>query len=247
MRRIVFVFLIVAVVAVVGFFAFLEFRTNEIFFESDAVDNWDYGTRVRRAYRSGVDVDAFFAQAEGSLVTAEFTEEELLAAAYASGVPEFAPSFYFNIYNPDSLLDVFNLVAMVKAEMLPDQTNFNFMIANLNLEIMTDGSLISNLEFNPGDDHEHTGAPGTPIISADGRSLAVNLGSVTEYTLTLTGTGRVSFQYVYSVVTNSIFPRPALEEQLLIVHANISRGEGGELVVQYIKEPYSMVEELLGW
>jgi len=56
----------------------------------------------------------------------------------------------------------------------------------------------------------------------------------------------VTFQFNYTIVTNGLFRRPALEEQLLIIHANISRGDGGELLVEYISEPYSMIEEFTG-
>jgi hypothetical protein len=243
MRRIVFIVLIILVVAVVGFYAFLEFRTNEIFFEADTVDTWDYGMRVRRVYRSGVDEDAFIAKSEESLITAEFTEEEHLAAALASGTPEFCPAFYFNIYNPDNQTDVFSFVGSVKSEALPDQTSFNFMLADLHLEIITDGIAVS--DFEPGDE-QNAKSFGTPIISENGRQFAVNLGSFCEYSLLLTGTGRVTFQYNYSIISGGLFSRPALEEQLLIVHVNISRGAGGEMVVEFINEPYSMIEDFLG-
>ena len=237
--------LIVIVVAVVALYAFLEFRTSEIYFESDVVETWDYGARVKRIYRSGVDEAAFFAQSEETLVTAEFTEEEMLAAALASGTPEFCPAFYLNIYKPDGVTDIFRFVGSIKSEALPEQTSFNFAISDLHLEIMTDGVTITGFELT-----ESNGEPSrtviNPIVSEDRRTLAVTLGTATDYTMVLTGLGRVTFQFNYTIVTNGLFRRPALEEQLLIIHANISRGDGGELLVEYISEPYSMIEEFTG-
>jgi hypothetical protein len=244
MRRIVFVVLIVIVVIVVSFYTFLEFRTNEIIFESDVVSSWDYGASVMRVYRAVVDVDTFISEAENSLITAAFTDEELYAAALASGIPEFCPTFRFDIYNPDTAMDVFNFVASVKMGLHEDQKTHNFMLSDLSLEVITDGAVITDVELKPEVEHEEL--TGRQILSADGRTLAINLANISDYSLTLTGFGSVRFQYTYNIVTGGLFTRPVLEEQILIVHANISRGANGELLVEYINEPFSSIEDYMG-
>jgi len=245
MRRTVFIFLIVVVIAIVAVYTFLEFRVSEIVFVADRTETWAHGREmaVRRLYNSNVDIDAFFEKTESMLISAEFDEDEIFAAALASGYPEFYPAFYFSTYNPDSSVDVFDFFASIKQEFAPNQTSFHFRVADLYLEVMTDGPSISGLELRPEDPASKI--PGTPVVSSDGRSLAVDLTNVSGYSFTITGTGRLTFQYTYNVAANNLISNMALEEQLLIVHANISRGASGEFIVQYINEPYSSLEEFL--
>ncbi|MCL2019111.1 MAG: hypothetical protein FWG70_05055 [Oscillospiraceae bacterium] len=245
MRRIVFILLIVAVIAVIGLYTFLEFRVNEIVFVNDRMETWAQGKEmvVRRLYNSDVDIDAFFEKVEQSLVIAEFTEDEIYAAALNSGNPEFQPVFYFSTYSPDADVNVFDVSSRVVQEYAPNQTNFNFKAANLYIEIMTDGPMISDVELRAENPAEKI--PGTPIISDDKRQMAIDLNNVSSYSFTLTGTGRVTFQYTYDVVTGNLFSSMSLEEQLLIVHANISEWQDGEFKVEYINEPFSSLEEFL--
>jgi hypothetical protein len=248
MRRPVFIFLIVAVVAVVGFYTFLELRVSEIVFvPPDRVETWAFGKEMalRRLYNSGVDVDAFFAKIEEMLVNAEFTEDEIYAAALASGVAEFYTAFYFSTYGPTIGEDVFEFDARIRQEFAPGQVNFNFRMADLRLEITTDIVEISDFEMRA--ENPALEIPGTPVISANRRTLAVELDNVSGYSLTLTGTGSVTFQYTYSVVTSGLFTSVALEEQILRVHANISRDENGEFQVEYINDPWSSLDEFFGF
>jgi hypothetical protein len=237
--------MIVVVIAVVALYAFLEFRVNEIVFVADRTETWAFGREmaVRRLYNSNVDIDAFFATVEESLISADFTENEIFTAALASGNPEFFPAFYFNTYNPDISIDEFEFFARITQEFAPNQSNFNFVMTDLYLEIITDGPMISNVELRPENPAEKI--PGTPVISDDGRQLAINLVNVWGYSFTITGTGRVTFQYTYDIATSNLFSSRALEEQLLIVHVNVLRGQNGDLVIEYINEPFSSLEEYL--
>jgi len=246
MRRIVFIVLIFVVLAVVGFYAFLEFRVSEIVFVRDRTDTRAYGKEfvIRRLYNSNIDIDAFFEKVEGALIVVELTEEEKFAAALTAGEPEFYPAFHFSTYNPDSSENVFDFSAMITQEFAPNQTNFNFKTANLYLEVTTNNPMISEVVLQAENPAEKV--PGTPVISEDKRQLAVDLNNVSSYTFTLTGTGRVTFLYTYDVVTSNLFSRAALEGQLLMVHLNISRDADGEFVVEYINEPYSSLEDYLG-
>jgi hypothetical protein len=245
MRRTVFILLILAVIAIVGIYTFLEFRVSEIVFVDDSMRTWAHGKEmvVRRLYNSGVDVDDFFEKTENMLISAEFDDEDIFAAALASGNPEFFPAFYFSMYNPDLSENTFDFFASIRQEFAPKQTNFNFKIADLYLEVMTDGPMISSVELRPEDPSSKI--PGTPVVSTDGRSLAIDLVNVSGYSFTITGTGRLTFQYTYNVATSNLISSVTMEDQLLIVHANISRGPNGEFEVEYILEPYSSLEDFL--
>ena len=243
MRRTVFIFLIVAVITVMGIYTFLEFRVSEIVFVTDKTDSWAYGKEmaVRRLYNSNVDIDAFTAKVEQALISAEFTEDELYAAALTSGTPEFYPAFYFSTYNPEPQKDVFDFSAAISQEFAPNQTNFNFMLSNIHLEIISTGPTVSDIKLTAENQSEkHIG---TPVLSDDKRSLALDYTNISGYSLTLTGVGSVTIQYTYDIVTNSLFSSGALTGQLLIVHANISRDADGEFQVEYIAEPYSSLED----
>lgn len=245
MRKIIFIISIIAVVAIIGFYAYLEFRVAEIVFVSDRTETWADGRVMilRRLYNSGVDIDAYFEEIEQKLITANFTEDDIYAAALASGTPEFYPAFQFITHNPDALENIFAFSASIRQERAPNQTEFNFIIANLYLEIETDGPVISDVELRAENPAEKI--PGTPLLSADGRTLAIDLTNVSGYNLTITGTGSVTFKYSYDVASSSIFSSTALEEQLLIVHANLSRNAEGDFTVEYINEPFSSLEDYL--
>jgi hypothetical protein len=241
MRRIVFVFLIVMVVAVVALYAFLEFRVSEIVFVTDRTETWAFGREmaVRRLYNSNVDIDAFFAEVEQALINAEFTEDEIFAAALASGDPEFYPAFYFSTYNPDSSVAVFDFSAQITQEFAPNQTNFNFAITDLYLEVISNGPTISGVELRAENPAERI--PGTPIISNDGRQLAVSLDNVSGYSFEISGTGTLVFSYKYNIESSTLFSSKALEEQLLVVNVVIEPDFG----ILYAPEPFSSLEDLL--
>ena len=97
MKRILFVVLILAVIAVVGVFAYLEFTAPEIAFVTDksAATMRDRGIVIRRLYSSGVDVDTFTELVDSRQKSdIEFTEDDIFQAALAAGKPRFYPAFY---------------------------------------------------------------------------------------------------------------------------------------------------------
>ncbi|MCL2107729.1 MAG: hypothetical protein FWH20_00090 [Oscillospiraceae bacterium] len=249
MRKILFVFLILAVVAVVGFLAYLELRVPEIVYVDDTTHSWADGREMvlRRLYNSGVDIDAYFEKVEDMLITADFTDDEIFAAALASGTPEFFPAFYFSMHNPDIAENEFVFTAMTRQEQAPGQDDFNFNISNLYLEVTTNGPMISDVELRP----ENAGNSDTdrvtitPVLSADGRSLAVELDNISSYNFLISGAGSMTFQYTYDIIYSNLLSSTALEEQLLIVHVNFARSPNGEFIVEYINEPYSDLEEYL--
>lgn len=259
--------LIVAVVAVVGLYTFLEYRVNSIVYVGG---NWEVRAHgreyvMRRLYNSGVDIDAFRERVEPLLINAEFTEEEFNEWALYSGEPELYLAFHYSVY-PDSysnfsmsadstILNLFGegdaffvLSARINQESAIGQENFDFILSDLYLEVTTDGPQIYLLS----DEFQSTGGtgerfPGAPTIkSEDGRSLAAELGDTHDYSFHVAGTGTVTLKYTYSVATSNIFSRTMLEKQLLIVNVNISMLPDGDYVLEYSYEPFATLEEFLG-
>lgn len=245
MKRLFFIFLILVVIGVVGLYTFIEFSVPEIAFVTDTKQDTSRGNEMvlHRLYTSGIDVDAFYNSVESFLISTEFTEDEIYAAALASGTPEFFPAFYFNLYYPDPKTQTFNFNGVIRQEYTENQKNVNFDISNIHLELISEGLNIENVETVLSD--SSIKSLNAPVISEDKRSMAINLDNVSIYSFNLTGTGgKVTFQFTYDIVTNSIFPNNVLQSQLLIVYANIFISSDGALSVEYINEPYSAVEDL---
>lgn len=245
MKRLLFIFAILIVLGVVGFYTFMEFSVPEISYVTDRTSASTRGNEMvlHRLYTSGIDVDEFYDKVEKSLISAEFSEEEIYAAALASGTPEFYPAFYFNIYYPDPNVLTFNFNGQVRQEFTSNQTNVSFDLSNIHLELLTEGLTIENVETAITD--PDIKSMNAPVISEDKRSMAINLDNVTSYSLDFAGNGgKATFQFTYDITSNSIFPSTAMTEQLLVVYANISVTSEGGLNVEYISEPYSSLEDL---
>jgi hypothetical protein len=266
MRRTVFILLIIAVIAIVGLYTFLEYRVNDIVYVGETWEVRSHGHEfvIRRLYNSNVDTDAFRERVEPLLINAEFTEEEFIEWAQLSGNPELYLAFYYTVY-PDSysnfhasadnsLLNVYGegdnfyvLSARINQESAIGQKNFDFKITDLYLEVTTDSPQIYLLgeEFHIAK-REDGMFPGTPVKSEDGRSMAVELGEVFDYSFHVAGTGTVTLKYTYNVATSNIFSRNMLERQLLIVNIYITSMGGGEYRLEYTSEPFASLEEFLG-
>ncbi|MDR2559299.1 MAG: hypothetical protein LBC86_07145 [Oscillospiraceae bacterium] len=266
MRRTVFILLIVVVIAIVGLYTFLEYRVNDIVYVGEIWElrSHDREYAVRRLYNSNVDVDAFRERVEPLLINAEFTEEEFIEWAQLSGEPALYLAFYYSVY-PDSysnfsasadnsLLSVYGegddfyvLSARINQESAIGQTDFNFKITDLYLEVTTDGPQIYLLgeEFHitKGDTEMF---PGMPVKSEDGRSMAVELGDILDFSFHVAGTGTVTLKYTYNISTSNIFSRTMLERQLLIVNVFITSTGDGDYRLEYTREPFSSLEEFLG-
>jgi hypothetical protein len=262
MRRIVFIMLIIAVIAVVGLYTFLEYRVNDIVYVGGTWEIRAHGKEyiIRRLYNSGVDIDAFREKMEPLLINTEFTEEEFIEWAKLSGEPELYLAFYYSVY-PDSygnfsasadntILNLFSegdgffvLSARIFQETAIGQENFNFKPADLFLEVTTDGPQIYLL----GDEFQSTGEkfPGNPVKSDDGRSFAVELNDVFNYSFHVAGTGTITLRYTYNITTDNLFSRTMLEKQLLIVNVYIELLPDGEYELEFTYEPFSTLEEYL--
>lgn len=245
MKRLFFIFLIIAVLAVVAYYTLMEFSVPEITYVKDNVYTSTRGNEMilNRLYTSGVDIDAFTEMVESSSINTEFTEEEIWQAALESGAPEFYPTFYFYMYYPDPKTGTFNFNGVIRQEFAENQKNANFDLKNMYLEIFTDGMQIENFETTLID--KESGVNNAPVISEDKRSLAISLENVLAYGFDLRGTGgTVTFQFTYDIITNTIFPSEALSDQLLMLYAKVSVDEDAVLYVEYISEPYSSLEDM---
>ncbi len=243
MKRILFIFLILLVMGVVGLYVFLEFRVPDITYVSDATKLSSKGNEaiVYRLYTSGIDIDAFTANVENSLVSTEFTEDEIYAAAIASGEPQFYPAFYFKMYHPDVNRKSFLFEGAIRQAFARNQKEANFNFTNVHLELVSDGLDISSVDYTLVDNK--VASQNAPVVSEDKRSMVINLDNVSFFNVVLDGaSGMLTFQYTYDIVSNGIFPNTVLYNQLLIVYMNVKLVNDA-MEVEYISEPYSSLEE----
>jgi hypothetical protein len=266
MRRTIFILLIVVVIGIVGFYAFLEFRTNRIVFNAHNMETRLYGKEFiyRRLYNSNVDAKAFQDRIDPRLIEAEFTEEEFFTWAIFSGDPELYLVFYHSVHPDFSsgysvIQDAFGAYVVVKdegtgsgglyilsaqiaQEAALEQTSFNFKITDLYLEVISEGPQIVLLDdVFQRTDRATERFPGAPVLSEDGRLMAVNLGDVLNYSFHLAGEGRVTLKYTYNIVSSNIFARKVLEEQLLIIDIIIL----GSDEFLFSVEPFTSMEEYI--
>lgn len=248
MKRLFFAFMILLVIAAVGYYAFVAFSVPSISFVTDLVTGNQAGNQiaVRRLYTADVDADAFYDQINASLISAEFSDEEIYQAALASGTPEFYPAFYFNISSPNAKQREFKFGGGFQQEFYDGQTDANFSIENVHLEMYSDNLEFSNFKADPYDSAEPMIA--APVVSEDKRVLAVNLLNVRSYQFDLnsvgTSGGRVTFQITYDVATSGLLPTTALVGQYLELYADINYSPETGLTVTYVNEPYSSLEDL---
>ncbi|MDR0197129.1 MAG: hypothetical protein LBI36_02780 [Oscillospiraceae bacterium] len=244
MRRIVFIVLIVLVVAVTGFFCWREFTVPDITYVADYPDDGlaDNHFALKRLYAAVVDEEAFASEVEGLLTMTEFTEDEMMAAALASGTPEFYPVFYYSVYNVG---DETRLNGYIKIELAKNQSETRFMLGSVNLEAVAQGFTIDKVEVTPP---EKTNKAGKSIISDDKTQMAiVDFNKSGGFEITLGGnSGTMTLRYVYSVAVDTFLNKTVLEDQLLIVHANIGVDDGGNVTVEFTNEPYSSLIDLEG-
>ncbi|MDR1754867.1 MAG: hypothetical protein LBR74_08195 [Eubacterium sp.] len=244
MKRLLFVFLIVLVIGVVGAYAFFEFSVPNIVFTGDEEILSTAGNElaVRRLYTADVNLEeALVSYEEEGIADTGFTEDEYITALQQAGTPEFSPAFYFNVVRPDPTLDVYNFAALVRQEMAEEQVDSDFKIENLTLDVVAEGFMMSEVDFTYPDSNL-TGA--FSILSEDGTILNAKLENTPSVSMKLIGEqGMLTLNCKYDVVTNNIFPRVALEDQLLMIYINVSY-QNGALNIEYIREPYSSLADM---
>jgi hypothetical protein len=204
-----------------------------------------------------VDFDAYNTALEEITNLTEYTEEEKLAAAIASGRPEFFPQFHLTVHRVG---DEVRLVGFVDTELAEGQKHEQFMFGGISLEAVTGGDFdIAKVEIAPlaGSGEETL----TKILA--GQQMAIDITNASAFEIILSGAdgealfdnmnpfgtsfnGTVTLQFIYSIDADIFIPKRVLEEQVLQVHAIISLNEFGGLDVEYILEDFSNLEEMNG-
>ncbi|MDR0222245.1 MAG: hypothetical protein LBI38_01740 [Oscillospiraceae bacterium] len=244
MRRIVFIVLIVLVAAVTGFFCWREFAVPDIAYVADFPDKTaaENHFALKRLYVAVVDEEAF-ADALSGLTMTEFTEDEMMTAALAAGNPEFYPVFYYSVYKEG---DEIRLSAYINIELAEKQTQSRFTFGKADLEAVAQGLTIDEVAVVPVAGRENEAVKS--IVSEDKTQMAVvDFDKASSFEITLGGSsGTVTLRYVYSVAVDTFLDKIVLEDQLAMVHANISTDEKGNVSAEFINEPYSSLDDLDG-
>ncbi|MCL1903558.1 MAG: hypothetical protein FWF94_03990 [Oscillospiraceae bacterium] len=241
MRRIVFIVLAVIAAAIVAFFCWREFLVPEINFVADNTYSLSGNYfKVQRLYAAAVDMDAYNQELEYIMNTTEYTEEEIFAAAIASGKPEFFPVFNFGLHRDgnDIVLDGF-----IDVELAEGQTEQRFEMENVSIEaVVTQGDLIiRDIEVVKLDKN---GDESVVKVNSE-QQAAADISNAKLFKIIMDGEeGAVTLRIVYSVKANSLLSKTALEEQYLEIHTNITKDVAMNLEAEYISEPYSNLEEL---
>ena len=243
MKKIAIIALIVIVVSIVGFYTYITLSVPEIEYVSDTprVIGSGLDFSVKRLYSSDVDYDKLSEVLDKTLITTQFTDDDVYKAALAAGTPQFYPSFYFTV-EPSDESGVFRFYGTINQEVADGQTNTDFKCDSLVAECVATGFTISDAVKKPTD--ENAASFGAPVISEDGTNLAFSLGDTGFYEMMLSGTsGTLKIQFLYNVNTNSIFSKTVLQDQVVIVDVNIAEGTNGIPNVTYTLENYASTED----
>jgi len=240
MRRIVFIVLSVVVAALVGFFCWREFLIPEINFVGDFQKS-DTGNHltINRLYAAEVDHAKYDEAIDSILNLTEYTEEERFQAAIASGIPEFYPSFNFIVHGNYSEI---KLRGYISIEIADNQPENRFKFGEIGLEVDSPNLEITEVNIVPYEGANEQQQL-TKIHTA--QQAAADISNASSFEITMEGgSGTVTLQLVYSVQADTFLPKTMLTEQVIQIHAEISTNDDGTLNVEFIKEPYSNLEEL---
>ncbi len=235
--------LILLVVGIVGYFVYGEITVKEIVFVKDTTnDTGDGRYSVKRLYSSDVDVEEFNKKVE-NLVMLEFSEEDIEAAALSAGIPQFYPAFHVLTYKPTGKQDIIYMDLSAWQELAPGQTNVDYSMENLRLEISTTGVSITEAEAVGTDSLNHS-INEAILKNEQGTGMMVELNDYGNAKLTFEGTtGTVTLQYTFDIKKNTLIPRKALSGCLVMIRINIITNAKGETEITYQLEPTSTIDE----
>lgn len=243
MKKLLICFLILVVLGVVGGFAYLEIQVPDISFVSDTYDDKNVNEySLRRLYSSNVDFDGLTKSLEQSLVSVEFSEEDILKAALASGTPEFFPAFYIKAEQSGDDANQFFLTGTMVQEVADGQIDTKFQLHNLRLEMITTGLTIESAK-NLVEDKEITYKA---AVIADGKNqMTLECASVGKFEAKLSGTvGQIILQYTFDVYSATLLNRECLTRQLVQIYADVTTDADGKLNVTYSHTDYATIDEL---
>ncbi len=245
MKRVIIVFLILLVIGTVGFYTYNEFHVREIVYVGDYEAEVKNNTHaVKRLYSSDVDFDEYNSKLE-SLISLEFTEEEVLKAALESGEPEFYPTFHTSVYKGNTNDDFFVLSTKVVQQLAEGQTRANFTLSNLRLEVITNNVTIDEVTAE-SQDNLSVVRKEVPLINEEGTGMTVDLKNYGDTKITFNGTtGAVVLQYVFDIESVSIFPTTVLENCFIRINVSVSEDADGRITAQYSINEASTVDEYI--
>lgn len=250
MKKIVIILLMILVVGIVGFYAYNELRVREIVYVNDSLSEGNANrSAVRRLYSSDVDMEKYNALLE-QLISLEFTEEDIMRAALASGTPEFYPAFHTGVYRESSRGEEteeegFVLRSRVLQELIEGQERTNFRLANLRLEVITNGVTIDEVTAQSTDTLNNTVLE-SPLVNEQGTGMTVFLKNCGDTEISFLGTnGTIVLQYVYDIESVSLFPSTVMTNCFMRINVRTSTDEEGNLVAEYSIDSATTVEEYM--
>lgn len=251
MKKITIILLIILVVGILAGVLVLAYSGGELTYVCDYKETKSsaYASSMvaKRLYSSGID-EKKMEELSQSLLTTEFTEEELLDAALKSGKPEFYPWFSFELKKKPEDNMLF-LEGKFGQTLFDGQKTSRFTATNMRMEmtseniaISSDGTVIYGSEDRVGAEVEKI----TPVIAEDGSSLAAQIGRTGGYDIILNGSsGNIMVQYTYDIrPTDGLFNRTVLEQQLIQIYITVSTAEDGSIKAEYEIVEASQVSDL---
>lgn len=256
MRKIVIILLMVLVIGIVGFYAYNEFRVREIVYVNDHQTTVNSRCAVRRLYSSDVDLEKYN-ELLAQLISLEFTEEDILHAALESGTPEFYPAFHTSVYQEsdekkenaenaeEEEREGFTLRSRVVQELTEGQERTNFRLANLRLEVITNGVTIDEVTAESIDTLNNT-ARESALVNEQGTGMTVSLKNCGDTEIKFLGSeGTIVLQYVYDIESVSLFPQTVMSGCFIRINVRTSMDEDGKITAEYTYDEATTVEEYM--
>lgn len=243
MKKLFIIFLMILVIAVVGFYAYNEFHVREISYVNDyQTEEGRNRSAVRRLYSSDVDFEKYNETLE-RLISLEFTEDEIMKAALESGEPEFYPTFHTSVFRESSTDETFTLRTRVLQELAEGQVRTNFRLSNLRLEVISNGVTIDEVTAESLDTLNNTKKE-TPLINEQGTGMTVSLANYGDTEIVFNGsTGTVVLQYVYDIESVSLLPQVVMTDCFLRINVQTQVDEDGRLTAEYSIDKAATVED----
>jgi uncharacterized protein YxeA len=240
MRKIIFIILIVIVAVIVGVLTWREFQIPTINHVADyTTSEAETHIKVSRLYAAQVNIEAYEKALEEIMKMTEYTDEQRLAAAIASGSPAFIPTFNIGVNQTE---DGVQILGFVSVEAALNQREHRFDLGKVSLEAeITGGNLeIDDVAVTQFAESE---TPLTKIFSET--QAAFDITGASQFDIEMIGdSGTVTLQFVYSISAATPLPKIVMTERAVQIHVTIELVADGVIGVEFDVEPYSTLEEI---
>lgn len=244
MKKAIIVFLIILVLGIIGGFVYYELSIPAITYVSDTSKEYGKGNRfvISRLYSSNVDADALKKMLDSSLITTEFTDEEILAAALKAGDPQLYLSFDF-VVTENSDRDGYVVTGMIYQQLAKGQEKADFKPINLWLTSSVAGAALDGFEIIPADE-EQENINSASVINEAKTALTAKLDDTSGFTMELTGdTATVTVRYTYDIISSGVLTTTAMTEQFFEINLTLGKDSNGEVTVAYALTPGNVIAE----